>query len=151
MVSERRKLVFLLWGAHAQKHVQEIDLSGHCVFTAPHPSPLSAHRGFLGCAHFSQTNKWLVEQANDLPIRWYAGQQFGETRAVNVDQMNRVNLGGGVWYTARVVSNQVKQEVEQDEPEPDSEPEPEPESEPKPEPESEPKPISKKIPIKQTY
>lgn len=58
----REKLVFLLWGSHAQKKGQFIDRSRHCVLAAPHPSPLSAHRGFLGCRHFSRTNDYLREQ-----------------------------------------------------------------------------------------
>ena len=58
----RENLVFLLWGSHAQKKGQFIDRSRHCVLTAPHPSPLSAHRGFLGCRHFSKTNDYLRQQ-----------------------------------------------------------------------------------------
>ncbi len=57
----RRHVVFLLWGAHAQKKSQLIDKNNHCILTAPHPSPLSAHRGFLGCKHFSQTNNYLTQ------------------------------------------------------------------------------------------
>ncbi|MFA0069990.1 uracil-DNA glycosylase, partial [Vibrio breoganii] len=52
-------IIFLLWGAHAQKKGQAIDADKHHVLTAPHPSPLSAHRGFFGCQHFSTTNKLL--------------------------------------------------------------------------------------------
>lgn len=55
----REHLVFLLWGSHAQRKGQFIDRHRHCVLTAPHPSPLSAHRGFLGCRHFSKTNAYL--------------------------------------------------------------------------------------------
>lgn len=55
----REKLVFLLWGSHAQKKGQFIDRNRHYVLTAPHPSPLSAHRGFFGCRHFSKTNEYL--------------------------------------------------------------------------------------------
>ncbi|MEO2105185.1 MAG: uracil-DNA glycosylase [Actinomycetota bacterium] len=55
-------VVFLLWGSHAKKKGQGIDRSRHLVLTAPHPSPLSAHRGFLGCRHFSRANQWLEEQ-----------------------------------------------------------------------------------------
>lgn len=58
----RENLVFLLWGSHAQKKGQFIDRSRHCVLTAPHPSPLSAHRGFLGCRHFSKANAYLKEK-----------------------------------------------------------------------------------------
>lgn len=62
-------LVFLLWGAYAQKKGAVIDRQRHLVLQAPHPSPLSAHRGFLGCQHFSQTNDYLTK--NDLsPINW---------------------------------------------------------------------------------
>lgn len=56
-------VVFLLWGSHAQKKGAVIDASKHHVLKAPHPSPLSAHRGFLGCRHFSQTNALLMQQA----------------------------------------------------------------------------------------
>ncbi|MDN3609183.1 uracil-DNA glycosylase [Vibrio ostreicida] len=62
-------VVFLLWGAHAQKKGRFIDRDKHYVLTAPHPSPLSAHRGFLGCQHFSQANKILLEQEK-IPIDW---------------------------------------------------------------------------------
>jgi len=54
--------VFLLWGSHAQKKGKLIDRNKHCVLTAPHPSPLSAHRGFLGCGHFSRANQYLLQQ-----------------------------------------------------------------------------------------
>ncbi len=69
-VNEHRQgVVFLLWGAHAQKKGRIIDRQRHHVLTAPHPSPLSAHRGFLGCRHFSQTNQLLAQQ--NLPaIDW---------------------------------------------------------------------------------
>lgn len=56
---EREGLVFLLWGSHAQKKGQHIDRKRHLVLESPHPSPLSAHRGFLGNGHFSATNDWL--------------------------------------------------------------------------------------------
>lgn len=55
-------VVFLLWGSHAQKKGQMIDTERHHVLKAPHPSPLSAHRGFLGCGHFSKTNHLLAAQ-----------------------------------------------------------------------------------------
>ncbi|MGQ4276550.1 uracil-DNA glycosylase [Pseudidiomarina sp. E22-M8] len=58
-------IVFLLWGAHAQKKGALIDRQRHYVLTAVHPSPLSAHRGFLSCGHFRQTNKLLAQ-----PIDW---------------------------------------------------------------------------------
>ncbi|MCL9775160.1 uracil-DNA glycosylase [Vibrio methylphosphonaticus] len=56
-------VVFLLWGAHAQKKGMMIDRQRHHVLTAPHPSPLSARRGFFGCQHFSQTNILLQSMA----------------------------------------------------------------------------------------
>lgn len=52
-------VVFMLWGSHAQKKMALIDAEKHLVLTAPHPSPLSAHRGFLGCGHFMQANDYL--------------------------------------------------------------------------------------------
>lgn len=55
----REHLVFLLWGSHAQKKGAKINRQKHLVLTAPHPSPLSAYRGFFGCRHFSQTNAYL--------------------------------------------------------------------------------------------
>lgn len=52
-------VVFMLWGSYAQKKGAAIDTQRHLVLKAPHPSPLSAHRGFLGCGHFSQANQYL--------------------------------------------------------------------------------------------
>lgn len=66
---EREGLVFLLWGSYAQKKGQLIDRKRHLVLEAPHPSPLSAHRGFLGCGHFSKANRYL-EQHGQAPIDW---------------------------------------------------------------------------------
>lgn len=65
----REGLVFMLWGSHAMKKGSRIDRDRHLVLTAPHPSPLSAHRGFFGCRHFSRANAWL-EQHGQEPIRW---------------------------------------------------------------------------------
>lgn len=62
-------VIFLLWGSHAQKKGKIIDTKRHHVLKAPHPSPLSAHRGFLGCGHFSQTNT-ILEQLGKTPIDW---------------------------------------------------------------------------------
>ena len=56
---EREHIVFMLWGAYAQKKGAFIDRTRHCVLTAPHPSPLSADRGFFGCKHFSKANAFL--------------------------------------------------------------------------------------------
>ncbi len=61
LAGSRQKLVFLLWGSHAQAKKPLLG-AGHCVLEAPHPSPLSAHRGFLGCGHFRQANDWLTAQ-----------------------------------------------------------------------------------------
>jgi len=62
-------LVFLLWGAFAQKKSLLIDESKHLILTAPHPSPLSAYRGFLGCNHFNLANQYLM--AHKLPpVNW---------------------------------------------------------------------------------
>ncbi len=63
-------LVFLLWGSYALKKGEFVDRQRHCVLTAPHPSPLSAHRGFFGCDHFKQANAYL--QANGTaPVDWF--------------------------------------------------------------------------------
>ena len=59
---QREGLVFMLWGSYAQKKGAVIDASKHLVLKAPHPSPLSAHRGFLGCKHFSKANQYLKQQ-----------------------------------------------------------------------------------------
>lgn len=67
---ERENLVFMLWGSYAQKKGQVIDGKRHLVLKSPHPSPLSAHRGFLGCRHFTQANTWL-ESHDQTPIDWF--------------------------------------------------------------------------------
>ena len=66
---ERTGLVFLLWGSYAQGKRMLIDTSRHLVLQSPHPSPLSAHRGFFGNHHFSQANAWLQAQGQQ-PIQW---------------------------------------------------------------------------------
>ncbi len=65
----RSDIVFLLWGAHAQKKGQFIDQSRHYVLTSVHPSPLSVHRGFFGCKHFSKANHYLQQHGLE-PINW---------------------------------------------------------------------------------
>jgi len=65
----RDGLVFMLWGSYAMKKGAVIDRGRHLVLSAPHPSPLSAHRGFFGCRHFSKANAWL-EKLGEAPIRW---------------------------------------------------------------------------------
>ncbi|WP_317929388.1 uracil-DNA glycosylase [Halioxenophilus sp. WMMB6] len=66
---EREHLVFILWGSYAQKKGQFIDRNKHLVLQSPHPSPLSAHRGFFGCRHFTQANAYLSEHGLT-PIDW---------------------------------------------------------------------------------
>lgn len=65
---KKENLVFLLWGAPAQKKASKVDEDKHLVLKAPHPSPLSSYRGFFGCKHFSKTNEYLqsknIEQIN---------------------------------------------------------------------------------------
>lgn len=69
-LNERREhLVFMLWGSYAQRKGQYINRRRHLVLEAPHPSPLSAYRGFIGCGHFSAANTYL-EQHHQPPIRW---------------------------------------------------------------------------------
>mgnify|MGYP002700320108 FL=1 len=61
--------VFILWGAHAQKKGRNIDDDKHLILNGPHPSPLSAYRGFFGCQHFSKANAWLVQNGKQA-ISW---------------------------------------------------------------------------------
>ena len=65
----RDGLVFMLWGSYAQKKGALIDRQRHLVLTAPHPSPLSAHRGFIGCGHFSIANEYLASHGKQ-PVNW---------------------------------------------------------------------------------
>jgi uracil-DNA glycosylase len=67
--AQRRGIVYMLWGSHAQKKINLINNRDNRVLTAPHPSPLSAYRGFLGCKHFSKANQYL-EERGDAPICW---------------------------------------------------------------------------------
>lgn len=66
---QREHLVFMLWGSYAQRKGQFINRRKHLVLTAPHPSPLSAYRGFIGCGHFSAANKYLIQHGQQ-PIEW---------------------------------------------------------------------------------
>lgn len=66
---EREGLVFLLWGSYAQAKGRLIDTHRHLVLRAPHPSPLSAHRGFFGCRHFSAANRYLQQHGRE-PVDW---------------------------------------------------------------------------------
>lgn len=69
LASERQGLVFLLWGRYAQNKEGLVDPERHYVLKAPHPSPLSAHKGFIGCGHFRQTNEILAAQGL-APVDW---------------------------------------------------------------------------------
>ena len=70
LVSQRcDHVVFLLWGSPARRKAAMIDATRHCILEAPHPSPLSAHRGFFGCRHFSRANAYLQQQGL-APIQW---------------------------------------------------------------------------------
>lgn len=69
LAEQREHLVFILWGAYAQKKGAFIDRSRHLVLTSVHPSPLSAHNGFFGNRHFSRTNEYL-QQHGQTPIEW---------------------------------------------------------------------------------
>ena len=66
---EKENLVFILWGSHAIKKGAKIDKNKHLVLTSPHPSPLSAHRGFFGNHHFSKANQYLKEHGKE-EIKW---------------------------------------------------------------------------------
>ena len=67
--NKKEHVVFLLWGRYAQAKASLINKEKHLILTAPHPSPLSAHNGWFGSKHFSQTNKYLKEH-NQKPIEW---------------------------------------------------------------------------------
>lgn len=69
LAESKDHLVFLLWGAYAQKKGEFIDHHRHLVLEAPHPSPFSADKGFFGCRHFTKTNAYLIMHGKD-PIEW---------------------------------------------------------------------------------
>lgn len=69
LAEEREHIVFILWGSYAQRKGAFIDRTRHLVLQSPHPSPLSAYRGFFGNAHFSRTNEYLVQHGYK-PIDW---------------------------------------------------------------------------------
>ncbi len=69
LAEEKEHLVFILWGSYAQKKGDFISTSKHLVLKSPHPSPLSAHRGFFGNKHFSRANDYLVSTGQS-PINW---------------------------------------------------------------------------------
>ena len=66
---ENRPIVFLLWGSPAQRKAEMLNNPNHLILKAPHPSPLSASRGFFGCKHFSKANRFLQEHG-ETPIDW---------------------------------------------------------------------------------
>ena len=69
ILDHKKNIVFMLWGGYAQKKASKISKESHCILKATHPSPLSAHRGFFGCRHFSKANEYL--ELNGLnPIKW---------------------------------------------------------------------------------
>jgi uracil-DNA glycosylase len=70
--AEREGLVFVLWGSAAGRKAEMVDDNRHLILRSPHPSPLSAHRGFFGCKHFSQINAHLERQGG-APIDWALG------------------------------------------------------------------------------
>lgn len=69
LAQDKSGLVFLLWGSYAIKKGAFIDRTKHLVLTSPHPSPLSAYRGFFGNKHFSRTNEYLISKGKE-PINW---------------------------------------------------------------------------------
>ena len=68
-LNKKGGIVFMLWGNNAKKYVKKIDQINNLVLTSSHPSPLSAHKGFFGCKHFSKCNTYLIKN-NHSPIKW---------------------------------------------------------------------------------
>lgn len=69
LAQEREHIVYMLWGAYAQRKGEFIDRNRNLVLISPHPSPLSAHRGFFGNKHFSRANEYLIQHGEE-PIKW---------------------------------------------------------------------------------
>ncbi len=69
LAKEKQGLVFMLWGSYARRKASLIPTGRHLILEAPHPSPLSAHRGFFGCRHFSKANAYL-QRLGQPPINW---------------------------------------------------------------------------------
>lgn len=69
LAEKRENVVFMLWGAYAQKKAEFIDANKHLILKSPHPSPLSAHRGFIGNGHFSAANNYLISKSIK-PVDW---------------------------------------------------------------------------------
>lgn len=87
---ERRNLVFMLWGSPAQKKGAAVDSSRHLVLKSPHPSPLSAHRGFLGCGHFSKANEYLKKHGRptidwSLPDLSFTRKPYADQASVSLE------------------------------------------------------------------
>ena len=68
-LNKKSGIVFMLWGNNAKKYVKRIDQANNLVLTSSHPSPLSAHKGFFGCKHFSKCNTYLIKNKHS-PIKW---------------------------------------------------------------------------------
>ncbi len=69
LATQRKHLVFILWGAYAHKKGELINENNHLVLRAAHPSPFAAHKGFFGCRHFSMTNEYLLSKGCK-PVNW---------------------------------------------------------------------------------
>ena len=69
VLNKRKDLVYILWGNYAQKKGKKIDTNNNLVLSATHHSPLSSHKGFFGCKHFSKTNNYLIKKGKT-PINW---------------------------------------------------------------------------------
>lgn len=69
IAQDKEHVVFILWGKYAEAKANLIDQKKHLILIAPHPSPFSAYKGFFGCKHFSQTNRYLLK-TNQTPIAW---------------------------------------------------------------------------------
>ena len=68
-VAQRDNIVYMLWGSYAQKKAAFVNSNKNLILKSVHPSPLSAYRGFFGCKHFSQANKYLADNGKN-PIEW---------------------------------------------------------------------------------
>lgn len=89
----REHIVFVLWGSYAQKKAAFVDTKKHLVLKAPHPSPLSAHRGFLGCGHFSKINAYL-KKTGQKPINWALPSQEVDRSTPSHKAEERAQISG---------------------------------------------------------
>jgi len=69
VMSNQKNIVYMLWGSYADRKCSLVDESENLILRSVHPSPLSAHRGFIGCGHFSKANKYLVENGKEA-VEW---------------------------------------------------------------------------------